>query len=93
MAASPVYKVHAPNGEYVASCKCPYDALRIVSGRGIGSKIKYAACWVLWLEGSETHPAYESYDAAVDLMYKRLEDFQKKRLAKLYPQNAPSLQA
>lgn len=64
MAASPGLKVFNPSGEYVASCKFAEDAAAIVAIYGDGAQIRFGhrPKDVVWTEGSEEHPASESFD-------------------------------
>lgn len=72
MAASPKWKVYAPNGEYRASCKYIEDAACLVAIFGEGATINHGHGKALWREGSEDQSAGESYDHVAEVVLKRL---------------------
>lgn len=51
MAASPSIKVYNPMGEFVAACKEPLDAARLVIGYGTGATIRKGHTKVVWRMG------------------------------------------
>jgi hypothetical protein len=71
MAASPLYKVYAADGEYVAACKYIEDAACLVSFHGEGAEIRAGHTRVVWTEGAESQPADESYDHVAEVVAAR----------------------
>lgn len=82
MAASPKYKVYSKHGEYLASCKYAEDAAAIVALNGEGSTIRLGHTIILWTEGKETCPAYESYDTVASVVDEREQAHWNKYRAK-----------
>jgi hypothetical protein len=74
MAGSPRFKVHNPQGEYVASCKQIEDAAMICGGYGDGAKIKDKFYGLVWHEGHEATEASESYDTVATVVFQRIEE-------------------
>lgn len=62
MAASPRFKVYNPDGKYVAACKHAEDAAVLAAFYGAGATIRPGHGSPLWVEGSESQDACESYD-------------------------------
>lgn len=82
MAASPRFKVHNPQGEYIASCKHGEDAAALVALYGDGAKIKDSHTGiVVWKEGAEAFPAGESYDGVCNTMAERADAWIRKQRA------------
>jgi hypothetical protein len=71
MAASPVWKVYSPSGEYVGSCKYSEDAARFIYMDGM--TIRYQHKLVVWTEGEEECSASESFDRCAEIMRVRVE--------------------
>jgi len=83
MAGSPKWKVYDAAGQYVASCKEPEAGAVLVSFYGNGSTIRsgHSKSQIVWIEGSETLPASQSYDnvaitcfTRADLMSARMNE-------------------
>ena len=73
MAATPHLKAFNQNGEYVASFKYEEDAAAFVAflGKNASIRLGHSKAYTLWLEGSESQPANESYDFAARIMIER----------------------
>lgn len=71
MAQSPIWKIYTPDGQYEASAKHLETAAAIVSVLGEGATVRLQHGKVVWTEGEEVIPAYESYDIAADIMSER----------------------
>ncbi len=71
MAGSPQFKVYRGK-EYVASCKYAEDAAILVAALGEGSTIRNGHSTIVWEEGKETQPAYESYDFVAYTVFERI---------------------
>ena len=83
MAGSPRFKVFNPAGEYIASTKHVEDAAAIIAGcYGEGAKIKDSGR-IVWHEGHEDCPAFESYDRVAEVVWARIRATNQKALAKL----------
>jgi len=73
MAASPRFKVHNPQGDYVASCKFLEDAAALVANYGDGARIRDALTGTLcWHEGREDFPAGDSLDGVREKAFERI---------------------
>lgn len=74
MAGSPRFKVHNPQGEYVASCKHVEDAAMIIAGYGDGAKIRDGMNGkrIVWHEGRESCAAGDSYDTVAATVWARV---------------------
>jgi len=74
MAASPNLKVFDANGKYMAACHEMEAAASLAAFYGPGSTVRYGHSKrvVLWTEGQDGQ-AGESYDAAAQVMYQRIE--------------------
>lgn len=66
MAASPKYKIYRGK-EYVASCKYPEDAAKLIASDE-DTTVRLRHSIILWREGSEKFSAAESYDEAAEVM-------------------------
>ena len=75
MAASPLWKVFNPSGEYVASCKHAEDAAAIVGAYGGGEiRAGHSKALTVWREGyEEAGTATDSYDTVATVCNQRLE--------------------
>lgn len=74
MAGSPLYKVYDWDEKYIAAFKHPIHAVAFVATLGVdGVTIRFGHRHIVWTEGAETIPAYESYDLASDIILKRIE--------------------
>ena len=64
MSGTPQIKVFDSNGRYQAACKEICAAACLMSLYGDGSTIRFghSKSDIVWIEGKETQPAYESYD-------------------------------
>lgn len=71
MAASPRFKVYAPDREYIASCKYAEDAVALASLHGDDATVRLNHGDVLWREGAEEISGQESYDRAAQIVYNR----------------------
>jgi len=80
MAASPLWKVFNPSGEYVASCKYAEDAAAIV-GSYSGGEIRagHSKSLTVWREGFEdAGTATDSYDTVATVCNERLQAIRAK---------------
>lgn len=82
MAQAPAYKVYGPDGTYQAACKEREAAAALVAFYGDGARIKYQHGLTVWLEGSETIPANESYDTVSETIRARVYEAGRAALAK-----------
>jgi hypothetical protein len=72
MAASPRFKVYSASGEYIAACKFPEAAAAIIAAIGYdGWTIRDGHRRIVWLEGTETQSASESYDNVAYVVFAR----------------------
>lgn len=75
MASAPKYKVYVA-GAYVAACKDIYDALAIVSQRGVDSaevRAGHTAGGRVWLYGDDGDPCDPSWDCSAEIALNRHE--------------------
>ena len=72
MAASPQFKVYDSIGEYQASTKRPEEAGAVVSLLGNGATIRHGHNKIVWHEGQESQPAWESFDFLAETVYNRI---------------------
>lgn len=77
MAASPNWKVYDTYDHYQAACKEPEAALALAQFYGDGATIRFGHIFIVWTEGMETHPANDSYESAVVLMWTRIDQRNK----------------
>lgn len=74
MAASPKFKIYR-NDEYIGSVKYGEDAAAMMfSGEGSEVRLGHSKRNVVWTEGQEEIPAFESYDRASEIMNQRVEN-------------------
>lgn len=72
MARAPEWKVYDAAGEYQAACKEVEAAASLLGFYGEGSTIRFNHRLTLWVEGSESQPASESFDFVSDTIAKRM---------------------
>jgi hypothetical protein len=86
VAATPSLEIFSAEGEYVASVKYFDDAACLISFYGDGAQVRsgHGKKEILWTEGSESFPAGDNYNGAVDIMASRLPNMEK---AKMQMQN------
>lgn len=71
MGASPKWKVKNPEGDYVASFKDIYDAVRFVAQSGDGWSVGYGHGKPNFVQGVDGD-ALESYDDTVSAIFEKL---------------------
>lgn len=81
MSGTPKYKLFRGK-EYVAACKRPEDVAVLISAEVVDRVTYDRAVWV-WTEADSPSIAAESYDAAADLMTKRLRTHRIQQARKL----------
>jgi hypothetical protein len=86
MACSPRFKVFNAGGDYRAAFKDLSEAAAFVAILGAGAEIRagHARRTVLWREGSEQHPASESYDNVACVALLRLTELYRQTRAYAY---------
>ena len=62
MAATPRFKVYDRFGEYQAAVKEIEAAACLMGLYGSGATIRLHHSWVVWREGQEDQPGFDSYD-------------------------------
>lgn len=69
MSGTPKYKVFDSHGTYQAACKDYAAAAALMGLYGDGATIRtgHAKRDIVWTEGEETQPAYESYDHVAEV--------------------------
>ena len=81
MSGTPKYKAFRGK-EYVAACKHPEDVAVLISA-GVVDRVSYdRAVWV-WTEADNSQIAWESYDAAAEMMDRRLREYRIKAARKM----------
>ena len=85
MASSPRFKVYAmmygdTKPEYIGSVKYLTHAAMLVAGLGDGATIRDGHTTIIWTEGAEDFPAFESYDGLADIALQRIREARMKRL-------------
>lgn len=78
MAKSPDWKIYDSYNEYQASCKNLLRAIQIATLFEDGATVRYGHKIVVWTEGSDGRAA-DSYDDALEIAIKRLNDWSNKR--------------
>lgn len=74
MTGTPKFKVYSPDREYIGCAKYAVDAAALVSLQGDGATVKHKHGKIIWREGGEEISAGESYDRAVRIMHRRIDD-------------------
>lgn len=67
----PQFKVYRGK-EYSAACHHPEDAAMLMQGEG--DTIRWGHRRVVWTEGEESQPAFESYDFVAATVAERMKD-------------------
>lgn len=91
MAASPAYKVYDAGGTYQAACKDIAAAALLMGLYGDGATIRLDHKLVLWTEGAEGQPAFESYDHVAEVADRRIRE--SRASGKHAPRSLPGLPA
>jgi hypothetical protein len=72
VAISPRWKVYDKIGNYVAACKDIEAAAALVALYGDGASIRDRHTGIVWREGKESTPAFESYDTVALTVWGRI---------------------
>lgn len=74
MGATPAFKVYETGGAYVAACAdASLAAALIGAALWDGAKVKHGGR-IIWHEGTEEVRCAESYDAAAEIMQRRVDE-------------------
>lgn len=84
MASTPKYKVHNPDGEYVAATRYAEDAAILVAEYGPGAKIKVGGR-IVWREGAEEIAAGDSFDRVREIIHEREAERRNKAFSHAQP--------
>lgn len=90
MSGTPRFKLYDPDGSYVAAFKYPEDAAVLLGVYGAGAKLRdrWSNSRVVWREGEELTGAADSYDTVAEIVWQRVQAYQRAAYIKAHGEEA-----
>ena len=95
MSGTPRFKVYDASGDYQAACKEIEAAAALMGFYGDGATIRdgHKAADIVWVEGAEQQPAFESYDYVAEVASKQIRERNIKSFMKAYGKTREEVEA